>query len=139
MASKPTKSTKSAKTALAAVPKDDVQTPVAKPQIAIVADAATHDSDAAPKGDPLKMKELLAAVVTKTGAKKKDAKDVVDAVLAEIAAALSAGKPLSLPPLGHMRVAKTQDKGGAVMMVLKLRMGTVGGAKDTLADEGEDS
>jgi hypothetical protein len=92
------------------------------------------------KQNAVKMKDLLAAVVAKTGAKKKDAKDVIDAVLAEMAAALVAGKPMVLPPLGNLRVAKTMDKGGTTMMVLKLRLGGGDkGAKQTLADEGEDS
>ena len=70
----------------------------------------------------------------------------IDAVLAEMAAALTAGKSLSLPPLGNMRVAKTQEKGGATMMVLKLRMGASGsggegekGAKQPLAQDETDS
>jgi len=159
-ATKSSKSTKTAKPALAAVPKADVPAampasvpapeqagPAVKaPLIAVVSDADDMDDGPAPKGDGVKMKELLTAVVDKTGAKKKDAKEIVDAVLAEIAAALSAGKSLSLPPLGNLRVAKTQEKGGATMMVLKLRMGGSGGggeggkgAKDTLAEGGEDS
>ena len=136
------------------MPKDDAALPVAEhsvpvakaPLMAVVSDTDDMDDGPAPKGDAVKMKELLAAVVEKTGAKKKDAKDVVEAVLAEIAAALTAGKSLSLPPLGNLRVAKTQEKGGSTMMVLKLRMGGSGGgseggkgAKDALAEGGEDS
>ncbi len=146
MATKSSKSSKSTKPALAAVPKDDaaeaiVTAPAKPPQIAIVADSDENSGGAskgAAKGDGLKMKELLTAVTTKTGAKKKDAKDVVDATLAEIAAALKSGKSLNLPPLGNLRVAKTQEKGGATMMVLKLRMGG-GGAKEALADDADDS
>lgn len=90
--------------------------------------------------DAVKIKDLLEAVVAKTGAKKKDAKEVIDAVLAEMAAALAAGKPMVLPPLGNLRVAKTMDKGTATMLVLKLRLGGgEKGAKQALADEGEDS
>lgn len=153
-ASKSSKSTKTTKPALAAVPKDDTALPIAEqagplvkaPLIAVVSEVDDMDDGPAPKGDAVKMKELLAAVVAKTGSKKKDAKDVVDAVLTEIAAALTAGKSLSLPPLGNLRVAKTQEKGGATMMVLKLRMGGSGGggeggkgAKDTLAEDEADS
>jgi hypothetical protein len=154
-ATKSSKSTKSTKPALAAVPKAEAPVPtpeqaapaVKAPLMAVVADADDMDDGPAPKGDGVKMKELLAAVVEKTGAKKKDAKEIVDAALAEIAAALTAGKSLSLPPLGNLRVAKTQEKGGATMMVLKLRMGGSGGGggeggkgtKDALAEGGEDS
>ena len=99
--------------------------------------------DSAPsKADTIKMKDFLAAIVAKTGAKKKDAKEVVDATLAEIARSLAAGKALSLPPLGNLRVAKTMEKGGAPMLVLRLRMGGGEGgkgAKQALAEDGEDS
>jgi len=154
MAIKSSKSTKTTKPDLAAVPKDDTALPAAEhsaplvkaPLIAFVSESDDMDDGAVPKGDSVKMKEFLAAVVAKTGAKKKDAKDAVEAVLAEIAAALTAGKSLSLPPLGNLRVAKTQEKGGATMMVLKLRIGGSGGggeggkgAKDTLAQGEADS
>ena len=147
MASKSSKSTKAAKPVLLAVPKDDIVAAqpapapapapsAAPPQIAIVSESDEKANRAAPKADALKMKELLTAVVTKTGAKKKDAKDVVDAALAEIAAALGAGKSLTLPPLGNLRIAKVQDKDGAKMMVLKLRMGGGDkGTKDPLAED----
>ena len=136
-----TKSTKTTKPVLAAVqnsPADSTQ------KAAASAAKANRGADtAAPRVETVKMKDLLAAVTTKTGAKKKDAKDVVDAVLAEIAAALTAGRALSLPPLGNLRVAKTMDKGGTPTKVLRLRMGgSGGGAKDDnqpLADEDEDN
>jgi DNA-binding protein HU-alpha len=154
MASKTSKSTKTTKPVLAAVHNDDTSLPVAEksgptvtpPLIAVVSESDDMEDGPVPKGDAVKMKELLAAVVAKTGAKKKDAKDVVDAVLAEMAAALTAGKSLSLPPLGNLRVAKTQEKDGAMLLALKLRIGPdsgskarIKGAKDALAADGEDS
>jgi DNA-binding protein HU-alpha len=105
---------------------------------------------AAPKGDAYKLKELISAVTEKTGAKKKDTKELVEAVLAEMARVLGRGQSLSLPPLGNIRVAKTEDRGGAQMLVLKLRLGGgplggegegggAKGAKQALAEDGEDS
>jgi DNA-binding protein HU-alpha len=142
-----TKSTKSTKPALAAVqntPKPSPESTTASaPKVAVVPKVDAEATDFAPKAETVKMKDLLTTVTTKTGAKKKDAKDVIDALLAEIAAALTAGKALSLPPLGNLRVAKTMDKGGSPMMVLRLRMGNSDAkAKDTneaLADEDEDN
>ena len=142
-----TKSTKSTKPALAAVqntPKPSPESTTASaPKVAVVPKVDAEATDSAPKAETVKMKDLLTTVTTKTGAKKKDAKDVIDALLAEIAAALTAGKALSLPPLGNLRVAKTMDKGGSPMMVLRLRMGNSDAkAKDTneaLADEDEDN
>lgn len=159
MANKPTKS---APTALKSVPKAAAKgapkpTKTTAPKITIVANTAHEDHmpDIGPKApgaardkaqdvardkaEVLKLKELLAAVVTKTGAKKKDAKDIVEAALAEITAALTRGHSLNLPPLGNLRVTKTQEKGEAKMMVLKLRIGGGNSKKDGLADDGDDS
>jgi Bacterial DNA-binding protein len=138
MATKPTKTTKPALAAVQTTPK------LSAAKVAVVpAKAKAEADDTAPRAETVKMKDLLAAITTKTGAKKKDAKDVVDAMLAEIAAALTAGRALSLPPLGNLRVAKTMDKGGTPTLVLRLRMGgSGGGAKDDnqpLADEDEDN
>jgi hypothetical protein len=119
-----------------------VKKPVAAPQKmakpAKIAVVETVEPDPELRADTLKIKDLLAQVVTQTGAKKKDAKDVIDSFLAEMGKALAAGNSLSLPPLGNIRVVKTQEKGSAQMLVLKLRMGNAG-AKDTLAPDDEDS
>lgn len=118
-------------------------TKVSAPKISIV---TSNDEDFGPvaadadKVESVKLKQLLAAVVEKTSAKKKDAKEIVDATLAEIAVALGKGHSLSLPPLGNLRVVKSQEKGGAKTMVLRLR---IGGGKDSgedgVADTGDDS
>lgn len=115
--------------------------PAAAPTISIV---TSNGEDFGPvetdKVESLKLKQLLTAVVDKTSAKKKDAKDIVEATLAEIASALGKGHSLSLPPLGNLRVVKSQEKGGAKTMVLRLR---IGGGKDTsedgVADPSDDS
>lgn len=86
------------------------------------------------KKDVMKIKDVLAAVVQKTGAKKQEAKPVIDAALAEIAAALAQGRSLSLPPLGNLRVAKMHDKGAAKMLVVKLRLAATKTAQDQEID-----
>lgn len=139
MAAKPRKSTKSAKAAPAA--------PQAAPVMPEAAPAPdTPVAPKAPKADSYKMKELLTAVAQKSSAKKKDVKEIVDAALGEITAALLRGQALSLPPLGNLRVAKTQEKDGAMLLALKLRIGPdtgskggQKGAKQPLAADGEDS
>lgn len=134
---------------LAAVPKSSAK-PTAKPaaatareksapKIAVVADDFVPET-VADKVENLKLKQLLSAVVDKTSAKKKDAKEIVEAVLVEIAAALAKGHSLSLPPLGNLRVVKSQEKGGATTMVLRLRVGGAKGTgEDGVADTGDDS
>lgn len=143
MAAKPRKSVKSSKSA---APAPDVA--AIAPEVIAPAETSSDAPQAPkmPKVDSFKMKELLTAVAQKTSAKKKDVKEIVDAALAEIAAALLRGQPLSLPPLGNLRVAKTQEKDGAMLLALKLRIGPDGGsngaknrAKQALAADGEDS
>lgn len=126
---------KSSKSAAQLPPQD---TGEAAPDAPLPPDAMPQSAPESAKADSYKIKELITAVVTKTGAKKKDAKDIVEASLAEIAAVLGRGQPLSLPPLGNLRVAKIQEKDGAVMLSIKLRMGQ-GGAKQPLALADEDS
>ena len=60
--------------------------------------------------------------------KKKAAKPVVEAVLAELARALAAGQALNLPPLGKLAVSRTRDGARAEVMVLKLRRQKAGAA-----------
>ena len=83
-----TKSTKSTKPALAAVqntPKPSPESTTASaPKVAVVPKVDAEATDSAPKAETVKMKDLLTTVTTKTGAKKKDAKDVIDALLAEV-------------------------------------------------------
>ena len=113
------------------------------PKMEILADdaPATHDDQdlatPAQTVDQLKLKQLVEVVAKKTDLKKKIVRDVIEATLAEISDALGQGHSLSLPSLGNLRVVKTQEKGDAKMMVLRLRVGG-SGAKDDLAQDGED-
>lgn len=111
-----------------------------KPAAAPKSTAPAAALDAAPKADALRLKDLVAAVVDATDLKKPDAKRAVEATLASLAAALKRGHDLNLPPLGRARVAKTSEKDGTATLTLKLRLGGGAGqgAKQPLADSGED-
>ena len=153
MAANPKKSTKSSKAAASEQAAPPPIAPAAEPAVDLAAKPLvepspdqTPNASKATKADSYKMKELLTAVAQKSSAKKKDVKEIVDATLAEITAALLRGQALSLPPLGNLRVAKTQEKDGAMLLALKLRIGPdsgskarIKGAKDALAADGEDS
>jgi nucleoid DNA-binding protein len=101
----------------------------------------TAPEPAAPKAPTYKLKDLVTAVATSTGSKKPDAKEIVEATLAALAAALQSGADLALPPLGRARVVKSESRNGTPVMTLKLRLGGADkpGAKQTLAVDGEDS
>lgn len=94
--------------------------------------------DAAPKAPDLKKADLVDMVVEKSGLKKKDVKPAVDAILGALGDAIAAGRTMNLPPLGRLRVTRSEDKPNGSMSVLKLRRGGGGaGGKDPLAEAEE--
>jgi DNA-binding protein HU-alpha len=86
----------------------------------------------------LRKRDLVLRVAEISGVKKKDTRAVVEAVLAEIGAALSRGDGLVLPPLGRAKVNRHKEKGSAEVLVLRLRRGggpeAVAGAEEALAE-----
>jgi DNA-binding protein HU-alpha len=66
-------------------------------------------------------KTLVDAVAAATGVKKKTVKTVADAVLADLAAALSRGDALNMAPLGKVAVNRSKEGTRADVMILKLR------------------
>jgi nucleoid DNA-binding protein len=70
------------------------------------------------KPDVLRLKGLVERVAVRSGARPRDLRPAIEAALAEIGAALTAGEALHLPGLGMLRVTRTGEKG---VMVIKLR------------------
>ncbi|WP_435259251.1 HU family DNA-binding protein [Thioclava sp. FR2] len=90
----------------------------------VKADASEEEGTAAEEGGKagaLKLRELITRVVDATGAKKKDAKTVVEATLEQLGAALVKGEELNLPGVGRVRIARSMDKNGLSLMTLKVR------------------
>ena len=73
----------------------------------------------------LKLKDLVEQVAAGSGIKKKDVKTVIEAALAAMGAALSAGRDLHLPPLGKARVGRQKGQAGCgdELLVVKLKRG----------------
>ncbi|MBU9698539.1 HU family DNA-binding protein [Rhodobacteraceae bacterium HSP-20] len=91
----------------------------------------------------LKKKELIARVVEALDGKKKGAvKDIVEATLATLGAALQKGETLNLPPFGRARVTKQTGEGAASQTTVRLRgagaKNAPKGPKEALAEVGED-
>lgn len=110
-----------------------------KPAVAVVASVPVS-------GGTLRKKQLLERVAAASGAKKKDARDIVEAVLKVLGDALHAGEILALPPFGKARVNRQKDTAGGEMLVVKLRRDTavksgvkprVNPAKEVLAEPTE--
>jgi nucleoid DNA-binding protein len=78
----------------------------------------------APKGDEIKKPTLIDLVVAQSGVKKKDAKPVVEAVLAVLGQALSDGKELNLQPLGKVKITRTKDTPNGQVLTARVRRST---------------
>ena len=106
--------------------------------LSVVGDAEGGDGARGRAASGLRLKDLVDRVVAATGGKKKGVKEVVEATLAQMGAALHKGESLNLPAFGKLRVARAGAEGGGAM-TLKLRQATGAGAKakadkDAIAD-----
>jgi len=72
-------------------------------------------------GPVMRKKELIDTVVARTGMKKKDAKPVIEGMLAVLGGALAEGRELILPPLGKVLVRKEKMLPNGKMMIVKVR------------------
>lgn len=86
--------------------------------------------------DAIGIRNLVDTVAAATGAKKTDARKSVEAVLQALGAGLAARSVLVVPPLGKLRVAKSNGP----VLTLKLRLADNARAAGlALADDDEDS
>ena len=69
----------------------------------------------------LRKKELIDRVVSKNGAKRKDAKPVVEAMLDVLGDALAQGEELNLQPFGKLKINRQKEMAGAKVFVCKIR------------------
>jgi nucleoid DNA-binding protein len=96
--------------------------PAAARRKAVAKPAAAAAAVATPvKGGTLRKKDLIDRVVQVSGAKKKDTREIVEAVLTVLGDALAAGEMLALPPFGRARVNKQRDLDSGEMLTVKLR------------------
>ena len=72
--------------------------------------------------DPaLKKKELIKIVTERSGIKKKDAKPVIEAMLAVLGQTLAEGREMNLQPLGKVRINRAKDVQGGKVLITKIR------------------
>ncbi|MCK0103622.1 HU family DNA-binding protein [Pseudohalocynthiibacter sp. F2068] len=84
---------------------------------------ATTASDSVQIGEvrELRKKELIERVVARSGIKKKDAKPVIEAMLAVLGASLADGDDFVLPPFGKVKVKRTKEQPGAKVFTCRIR------------------
>ena len=105
--SKATKSTTTRRTAAASAPK--VEPKLVEVKEAVVAKPA------------MRKKELIDLVVERSGAKKKDAKPAIEAVLAVLGEALADGRELNLRPFGKLKISRQEQKVNGSVIVCRIR------------------
>lgn len=117
-------------TAIPSAPAAEAQAPVAK----LVTSAAPVVT-----GPEMKKRDLIDRVVKRAGVKKKEAKPVVEAMLAILGEALTDGRDLNLKPLGRLKVTRVKDSGNGRVLICRLRQGGAEGkgAKEALAEPKE--
>ena len=101
----------------------------ASPKLVSVSDPVVAQLD-------LKKKELIDLVVERSDIKKKDAKPVVEAMLAVLGETIASGRELNLQPLGKLRINRSTDKGNGRVIICKLRQSNAfkGEGNETLAE-----
>ena len=98
-----------------------------------------ESSDVAPKivtsgmpvvaGPDWKKRDLIEKVAKKSGVKKKDAKLVVDAMLALMGEGLAEGRELIVQPMGRIKATRIKDTGNGKVLMCRVKQGG-GDAKD---------
>lgn len=105
--------------------------------------APTLVSDVTPSVAPaeLKKKELIEAVVERSGVKKKFAKPVIEAMMEVMGEALAEGREMNLQPLGKVKInrIKTVSNGKVVMTRIRQSDRAVGAALEEETAEDDDS
>ena len=66
-------------------------------------------------------RDFIDRVVAATGARRTDARPIIEATLAQLGMVLSAGHTLAVPPLGRARINLERDARGGDVITLRLR------------------
>lgn len=90
-----------------------------------------RDAGDGPDANVMKKKELIDAVVARSGVKKRDAKPAIEAALAILGEALVEGRVLNLPPFGKAKVQNSKELHDATVLNVRMRR------KTSMGDENE--
>lgn len=106
------------------------ETPAAEPKLVTSATPVVT-------GPEMKKKDLIEKVVKRSGVKKKDAKLVVEAMLAVLGEALVEGRELVLQPMGRLKTTRVKESGNGRILICRLRQGggEGKGGKEALAED----
>lgn len=66
-------------------------------------------------------RDFIDRVLAATGARRTEARPIIEATLAQLGQVLSAGQTLAVPPLGRARINLEKDARGGDVITLRLR------------------
>lgn len=89
--------------------------PKAKPTVVTAAEPVVT-------GPVMRKKELIDAVVAKSGMKKRDVKPIVETMLDVLGDALRDGRELNVQPLGKIMVRRSKKLQGGSVLTTKVRL-----------------
>lgn len=106
--------------------------------VAVPTEPVTPMPDLAPLA--LKKRELLRAVAERSGLRRRDAKQAVEAMLEVLGETLAEGREINLQPMGKLILKRSTERGPNRISILKLRQRTKSDeipATEPLADPAE--
>ena len=84
--------------------------------------ASDHDLPRDPQpAQVVQKRDFVDRVVAATGARKTDARPIIEATLDQLGEALAAGETLAVPPFGRARINRVRDQRGGEIITLRLR------------------
>lgn len=78
----------------------------------------------------IRKRELIDAVVARSGIRKQFAKPAIETALAILGEALDEGRPLQLPPLGRVKVQKSKEISDGHVLTARIRRKTAEDSDD---------
>ncbi|MBM3605743.1 MAG: DNA-binding protein [Alphaproteobacteria bacterium] len=76
-------------------------------------------------------RDFIDRIIAMTGARRTEARPIIEATLAQLGQVLSEGQTLAVPPLGRARIALEKDARGGDVITLRLRRRPVNLDPDT--------
>ena len=110
-----------------------------KPEAPKAAPVVVNEAKPVVAGPQMKKKELIEAVVERSGVKKRYAKPAIEAALAVLGEALDEGRELNLRPFGKMKVQRAKEVANGKVMNVRVRQpkNAPETAKEGVADAAE--
>ncbi|MBO9397437.1 HU family DNA-binding protein [Shimia sp. R9_2] len=102
-----------------------------------VAPVVEEAAAAAEEAEAFRKRDLIEAVVMRSGVKKRDVKPAVEAALAILGETLAQGQGLNLPELGKVKIQNQKSVGDVQVLNLRLRRKLADAETETKSGDAE--